>query len=262
MTEGRHTALAAASIAVALLLIAGATALGAGQVAEGVSQLPIPTPTEPAPTEWQSLLEAFVRLPLAALLGAALAMRPRRAGTPARKPMVVQTQIILAVIGALVMIVVGASLARAFGVVGIAGLIRYRAKIDDPKDAGVMLAALGVGLAAGVGLLWLAPFATVFLLALLWVLESQEPQPIVPLTLKVTAPDAAQMRRQVEGVLRRNGLEYELRGWGHGELSYAVALPLERNMENISAALVALCDKNGRDKDAIGVEWTDRKDKS
>ena len=110
----------------------------------------------PAAAEQVSLLEAMVRLPLAAALGSALAMRPRRAGTPARKPAVVQTQVILAVMGALVLIVVGASLARAFGVVGIAGLIRYRAKIDDPKDASVMLAGLGVGLACGVGLLYLA----------------------------------------------------------------------------------------------------------
>ena len=34
------------------------------------------------------------------------------------------------------MLVVGSSLARAFGIVGAAGLVRYRAKIDDPKDAG------------------------------------------------------------------------------------------------------------------------------
>jgi hypothetical protein len=37
------------------------------------------------------------------------------------------------------MLVVGASLARAFGIVGAANLIRYRSKIDDPKDAVVML---------------------------------------------------------------------------------------------------------------------------
>ena len=128
----------------------------------------------PAAAEQVSLLEAMVRLPLAAALGTVLAMRPRRAGTPARKPAVVQTQVVLAVMGALVLIVVGASLARAFGVVGIAGLIRYRAKVDDPKDASVMLAGLGVGLACGVGLLYLATAATVFLLALLWVLESKE----------------------------------------------------------------------------------------
>ncbi|PYR62264.1 MAG: hypothetical protein DMF85_00240, partial [Acidobacteria bacterium] len=72
--------------------------------------------------------EALIRLPLAALLGVALALRPRRRGTPPRQPAVVQTQIILAIVGALVMMVVGTNLARAFGVVGAAGLVRYRAK--------------------------------------------------------------------------------------------------------------------------------------
>jgi hypothetical protein len=81
----------------------------------------------------------------------ALALRPKRRGTPKRQPAVIQTQIILAVIGAVIMLVVGASLARAFGIVGAASLIRYRSKIDDPKDAVVMLAALAVGLASGVG---------------------------------------------------------------------------------------------------------------
>src|SRR5438045_1233463 len=65
---------------------------------------------------------ALIRLPLAALLGAALALRPKRRGTPPRQPAVIQTQIILAIVGAVVMLVVGTNLARAFGVVGAAGL--------------------------------------------------------------------------------------------------------------------------------------------
>ena len=92
-----------------------------------------------------------------------LALRPRRGGTPERQPAVVQTQIILAVVGSLIMLVVGASLARAFGIVGAANLIRYRSKIDDPKDAVVMLCALSVGLAAGVGLYGLAVIGTLFI---------------------------------------------------------------------------------------------------
>ena len=56
-----------------------------------------------------------------------------------------QTQIILAIVGAVVMFVVGSSLARAFGIVGAAGLIRYRAKLEDAKDAGVMLSTLSNG---------------------------------------------------------------------------------------------------------------------
>ena len=205
-------------------------------------------------TETQSLLEAVVRLPLAAVLGAALAMRPRRAGTPPRRPAVVQTQIILAVVGALVMIVVGASLARAFGVVGIAGLVRYRAKIDDPKDAGVMLAALGVGLAAGVGLYWLSPFATLFLLILLYVLETSEPAPAVRFLLKVTAEDVGPIRRAVEAALRRQHLQFELRSWASGELHYMVEIPLGQGTDAMSKNLVSL----GK---GISVDWEEMKEK-
>ena len=115
----------------------------------------------------EELLASAIRLPLAAILGTVLALRPRRNGTPERQPAVVQTQIILAVVGALIMLVVGASLARAFGIVGAANLIRYRSKIEDPKDAVVMLCALAVGLACGVGLYALSVFSTVFMVAAL-----------------------------------------------------------------------------------------------
>ena len=47
----------------------------------------------------EELFASAIRLPLAALLGTVLALRPRRNGTPERQPAVVQTQIILAVSG-------------------------------------------------------------------------------------------------------------------------------------------------------------------
>src|SRR4029453_12576253 len=97
----------------------------------------------------QEIRNALIRLPLAAALGAALALRPKRRGTPPRTPAVIQTQIMLAVVGPVIMLLVGPSLARAFGIVGAANLIRYRSKIDDPKDAVVRLGALGVGPGGG-----------------------------------------------------------------------------------------------------------------
>src|SRR4051812_29236821 len=120
------------------------------------------TPTRDA--QMVQLMHAVVRLPVAAAFASVLALRPRRRGTPKRQAQVIQTQIILAIVGAVVMLVVGSSLARAFGIVGAAGLVRYRAKIDDPKDAGVMLSTLAVGLASGVGLWMLGAFATGFIL--------------------------------------------------------------------------------------------------
>jgi uncharacterized membrane protein YhiD involved in acid resistance len=200
-----------------------------------------------------AMLEASIRLPVASLLGAALAFRPKRRGTPPRNPPVIQTQILLAVVGALVMMVVGSSLARAFGIVGAAGLIRYRAKIDDPKDAGVMLAALGVGLAAGVGLFLLAAFSTLFFLLLLAVVESlNEGQKLFDLT--VEADEIGDLRSGLESLLRRQAIDHELRSSSEHALCYAVRLPLNRRTDRVSSAIHRLA--RGRVK---SVGWEERK---
>ena len=198
----------------------------------------------------------MVRLPLSAVLGAALALRPRRRGTPTRYPAVVQTQIILAVVGALIMLVVGASLARAFGIVGAANLIRYRSKIEDPKDAVVMLSALAVGLASGVGLYALAIFSTAFLVAALWVIESFE-EDIKRFDLRIKAgPDTDAKRPTLEAVLQRYDLTFELRTSGGEEVCYDVQVPLDVSTARVSNAILAL-DPEGR----TTVEWADKKAK-
>ena len=201
----------------------------------------------------KELVASAVRLPVAAALGTALALRPRRRGTPARQPAVVQTQIVLAVVGALIMLVVGASLARAFGIVGAANLIRYRSKIDDPKDAVVMLCALSVGLASGVGLYGLATFGTLFLVLALWIIEGFEPQTrIFELSIKL-GEKTAQLRPRVEAVLRRFKAEYELRGQSEEEVSYIVTAPLNLHTDRVSNALTALV-ATGKG----AVEWKER----
>jgi uncharacterized membrane protein YhiD involved in acid resistance len=201
----------------------------------------------------EELVASAVRLPVAALLGAALALRPRRRGTPARQPAVVQTQIILAVVGALIMLVVGASLARAFGIVGAANLIRYRSKIDDPKDAVVMLCALSVGLASGVGLYGLAVFGTLFLVLALWIIEGFEPQTrIWELSIKLGEKTAV-LRPRVEAVLRRFKTEYELRGQSEDEVSYLITAPRSLHTDRVSNALTALV-ATGKG----AVEWHER----
>jgi uncharacterized membrane protein YhiD involved in acid resistance len=199
---------------------------------------------------------AVLALPLAALLGAALAFRPRRPGTPPRSAPVIQTQIVLAIVGAVVMLIVGASLARAFGIVGAANLIRYRAKIEDPKDAVVMLATLSLGLAAGVELYGLAIFATIFILAVLWVVESLEPERRKTFELKVVADDPTPLRPELEAILRRYDIKYELRSAGAKELMYEANLPLETKTDRVSNAILLL---NGNaEKEVV---WEEKKKK-
>jgi uncharacterized membrane protein YhiD involved in acid resistance len=185
-----------------------------------------------------------------------LALRPRRRGTPPRQTPVIQTQIILSVVGAVVMLVVGSSLARAFGIVGAAGLVRYRARIDDPKDAVVMLSTLARGLASGVGLWMLAVFATMFVLGMLFVLESFEPKARQHFSLKVNAKDPAVFKPRLEQLLGRSRLEYELQTASTEELIYEVGMPIDRKTDHLSDAILQLDPNN-----ATAVEWDEKKEK-
>jgi uncharacterized membrane protein YhiD involved in acid resistance len=205
-------------------------------------------------TQLVGLGAAAISLPLAAALGAALAFRPQRAGTPPRTPTVIHTQIILAIIGATVMLIVGQSLARAFGIAGAASLVRYRAKIDDPKDAGVMLASLGVGLACGVGLYLLAAFATGFVMLVLWWVESIQPTPQKAFSLKVKTPDPPSMRPKLERLLGRTHADFELRTSAADELVYEVMLPVGRRTDQLANAILTFDPAR-----KTAVEWTEKK---
>jgi uncharacterized membrane protein YhiD involved in acid resistance len=220
-------------------------------------QQTFPPAVPPGDADTFSLDEAMVRLPLAAVLGAALALRPKRRGTPERSPAVVETQIILAVVGAVIMLVVGASLARAFGIVGAANLIRYRSKIEDPKDAVVMLCALAVGLASGVGLYMLAIFSTVFLVAALWVIESFEPQARSRFELSIKFGEKTDDHRPgVEAVLGRQRIGFQLRTMSDEALAYDVRVPLGVDTKQVTDALMKL-DASGHG----AVEWLEKSTK-
>ena len=243
-----------------LLVVAGLVILsGAGAAFGAQDPFPPETAGPPPPVSngngMSDVWDALIRLPFACALGAILALRPKRRGTPTRTPAVIQTQIILAVVGAVIMLVVGSSLARAFGIVGAANLIRYRAKVDDPKDAGVMLCTLAVGLAAGVGLLPLAAFSAVFMLVALWVIESFEPSAKTDFELSVSvAENANDLRGRVEAVLERFRLEYELRTTSAEKLIYAVKVPYGVETETVTNAVLRLDLK-----DAPTVQWEEKK---
>ena len=269
MTCRRSSALAAsvrATAIVALLLwpMAPLAAQSAAQQ-QPAAQATQPTAPKPAgePFETQELLEDFrtglghaaVRLPIAALFGTALALRPRRAGSPRRDAAVIETQIVLAIVGALIMLVVGASLARAFGIAGAANLIRYRAKIEDPKDAVVMLSALAVGLASGVGLFGIAGVGTGFLVLTLWIIEGFETHVRTFLVSVKLGERTSERRASVERILHRAKTVFELRTTADDELVYLVNAGGSVKTEELSAALTALAPKDEKTQ----IEWKEEK---
>jgi len=216
---------------------------------EALSQLPPQMP---------SLLHALVILPTAALLGTLLGViRPIRKSLVPRSSHVVQTQVLLAIVGAVIMLVVAESLARAFAIVGAAGLVRYRAKIEDPKDAGVLLVALAAGLAVGSGLILLAVLSCAFVVGVLWILESVEPPDRARFDLTIDTKDSADLRPRVEHALRQKGVRYELWGSSPARLRYEVTLPLHLKTQKLTRLIKKLNGHNG-----TNVEWNIKKFKT
>jgi uncharacterized membrane protein YhiD involved in acid resistance len=236
-------------IGLACLLLVPVFAAGQPPVPEQ-NPLDAAAPHFDAPTE---IRLAFVRLPLAALFGTALALRPRRRAQGPRKVVVMQTQIMLAVVGAVIMLVVGNSLSRAFGIVGAAGLIRYRSTIADPKDAVVMLCALASGLSVGVGLYQLGAVATVFMMLALWLIEFFEPAARKKFELRIKTTAAADFRARAEDVLKGLGLEHELLVEDVDEIRYAVSAPIDVRTKDVSDTLRLV---GGSD---VMVRWEEKK---
>src|SRR3954463_16336871 len=72
-------------------------------------------------SQLDGLRHALWILPIAALLGAAMGfILPVRRGLVPRSSHVIETQVLLAIVGAIIILVVAESLARAFAIVGAA----------------------------------------------------------------------------------------------------------------------------------------------
>lgn len=66
------------------------------------------------------------------------------------------SQVILTVASALIILVIGDNVARAFGLMGALNLIRFSSRIKDPKDSVMLFYSVGIGMASGSGLIVLA----------------------------------------------------------------------------------------------------------
>jgi len=208
-------------------------------------------------TQLGMLKHALWILPVTALLGAAMGyIRPVRKALMPRSSHVIHTQVLLAVVGAIIILVVADSLSRAFAIVGAAGLVRYRSRIADPKDAGVLLMSLAIGLIMGTGALLMAIFACFFAIAVLWLLESLEPADRTQFDLTVEAKNALRVRPHIEHALRRKGVRYQLWGSTPTELRYEVSVPLNRRLGKLTKAMRNL-DKH----DDMVIDWRLKKPK-
>ena len=167
-------------------------------------------------------------------------------------------QVLICVSAAVMMVIIGDSVARALGIAGGASLIRFRTPVDDPKDAAVFLLLLGIGMAAGMGAFAVVGLGTVFICLFLLALDSFGDTREKPMTLSIVAASREFPASFVHRIFAVYGVDYE-----PGELvqeededahvKYRVRLPKGTPIEEMTAQLMA-------PEILKSVSW-DRKDK-
>jgi Domain of unknown function (DUF4956) len=226
-----------------------------------------PLPGQHRAEKWTAIIpRIIVRLALAAFLALLLAFRPRRDVPITRRNLfVAQTQILLAVVASALMMIVGDNAARAFGIFAAASLVRFRTNIRDPKEITVLLISLSLGLATGVGRWDLAIILSLFVLPLLWLLESKESEQVfrsMELTVKTRNTD--KMQRALQIIFRRHKFTAELRQIDPpdsdepvGCVMYSVNMNLSVSTDTISKEI-----READPENVEVIEWEQKKDSS
>lgn len=218
----------------------------------------------PDTTTWsERVIQIIVRLALAVFLSAMLAFRPRK-NIPLlqRNLYVSQTQILLAVVAAALMMIVGDNAARAFAIFAAVSLVRFRTNIRDPKEVTVLLISLALGLAAGVGRWELGIALCLFSLVLLRLLEYNEPAQAfraMELTVKTRNTDTTQ--KVLKKIFKRYKLETEVRQIDPpdeanpiGCIVHYLNLRLNLSTDYLSEQILALDSEN-----IEGIQWEQKK---
>lgn len=82
----------------------------------------------------------------------------------------VHTLVIMGTVVALIMLVIGSNIARAFALVGSLSIIRFRSAVKETRDVAFIFLAMAIGMAVGTRFYLLAIFATVVLSAFVVIL--------------------------------------------------------------------------------------------
>lgn len=216
-----------------------------------------------SPSTFVSTIEIIQRLFMAVLLSGILAFRPRK-NTPlfGRSLFVSQTQILLAVVAAALMMIVGDNAARAFAIFAAVSLVRFRTNIRDPKEITVLLISMALGLASGIGRWDLGIALCLFALALLWVLELREyEQTFRSMELCVKSRDPEKTQNVLKKIFKRLDIDAEVRELippedkkDIGSIAYYLNLKLSLTTDRLSDRILAADPKN-----IEGIEWSKSK---
>ena len=105
----------------------------------------------------------------------------------------------------------------------------------------------------GTGLFLFAVVGCLFVIAVLWILESFEPAARSRFDLKIASKNAEVLQPEVESAMKLQGVSFELRGSASDELHYEVTVPYHQQIRKLTRLIRDLGGRqaprsNGRSK--------------
>ncbi|WDF50986.1 DUF4956 domain-containing protein [Paenibacillus sp. KACC 21273] len=193
-----------------------------------------------------SLLTIFVAI----VLGGLISLTYMKTNPSGYSQNFTLTMVLLPVIVAIIILLIGSNIARAFSLAGAFSIIRFRSAPGDPKDIAYVLFTMAAGLACGTGYFGYAVLFTIILCVMMFVLNrfkfgvSKKLQK----TLKVTIPENLAYDEAFAEVFQQFNVQYDLkkiRTTELGSLYELVYLVTMNQVTNQKEFLDAIRCRNG-----------------
>ena len=152
-----------------------------------------------------------------------------------------QAHVLLCLAGALMMLIVGDSLPRAFGIAGAAAIVRFRTPVEDPRDITVLFLLMALGMSAGLGLAPVAAVGTLFVCACLLLLRHGQAEPPRSMKVALVAEGRQFPSTHVSKVFAAHQIAVEPFEFSHGNhaaVRYRAVLDRETSLDEVSAQLL------------------------
>lgn len=156
---------------------------------------------------------AIITILISIILGGIISLTYMKTNSQGYSQSFTLTMVLLPSIVAIIILLIGSNVARAFSLAGAFSIIRFRSAPGDPKDISYVLFTMAAGLACGVGSFGYAVLFTLILCLLMVLLNRFRfgASKTQMKTLKVTIPENLGYEEAFDEVFKKHNVDYELR---------------------------------------------------
>ena len=159
---------------------------------------------------------------------------------PSYSQSTVHTMVIMSVVVALIMLIIGSNIARAFSLVGALSIIRFRNAVKESRDVAFFFVAMAIGMACGTGFMSLATVFTLNISAMIYFLTRFDigAKPMVEVLLRITVNDSIDYQTAFDAAFYKHFTQSDLisvdsDGTGKLELIYSVTLRTDAEEQSL-----------------------------